>query len=119
MLAWRVYYANGSTFDSSMGEPDDTPALGGICILQRDADGRGVERLQEQDFYSHDGVRWVAHDLVGLFDRLASRIHGATIFGRAVRNDLYAELIQKAKRDPGFYSSFTGEEVRAFRKARK
>lgn len=34
MVAWRVYYADGATFDSSQGAPEDSPREGVAAIVQ-------------------------------------------------------------------------------------
>ena len=115
MLAWRIYYADGSTFDSSMGGPADAPALGGVCILQRDADGRNVELLREKDYYSHDGVRWVPHDESGVWVRLFSRLRmDGLIVGIMLRPEQYQHIIRRAKADADFYGYFTKEQIEAF-----
>ena len=31
-LLWRIYYADGSTYDSTQGTPDTAPSIGVICI---------------------------------------------------------------------------------------
>lgn len=34
MIEWRIYYADGSTYDSSMGNPEDSPRNGVAAIIQ-------------------------------------------------------------------------------------
>lgn len=115
MLDWRIYYGDGSTFDSSMGEPRDVPALKGICILQRSEDGRGVTCICESHFYIHDGVAWVPIDKTGVWDRLISHdMPNTLIVGRMLRNEQYAAIVQRARKDPDFYAQFSGEEVAEF-----
>ena len=119
MLAWRVYYDDGSTFDSSMGGPDDAPPFGVVCVLQRTADGCGVVSLQERDFFVHDGVAWVPVDKTGIWDRLINRLplHGLLI-GRMLRDDVYVGIIQRKNRDMDFYGSYTAEQIAEFNRER-
>jgi hypothetical protein len=36
--AWRIYYADGTTFDSTDGAWEDAPLDGVICVVRRDGD---------------------------------------------------------------------------------
>jgi len=31
-ITWRIYYADGSTFDNTQGNPEDAPTTGVIAI---------------------------------------------------------------------------------------
>lgn len=48
-MRWIVYYHDGSTFSSEMGEPKDAPAYGAQIILS--LSDNGWIPLQEVDFY--------------------------------------------------------------------
>jgi hypothetical protein len=40
MPAWRIYYDDGSTFDSDRGTWEAAPAQGVICVVTRDPTGQ-------------------------------------------------------------------------------
>jgi len=53
--AWRIYYADGSTFSDPDGPWDDAPADGVVCVVVRDEDfGRYV--LNGLNFYYHQAA---------------------------------------------------------------
>lgn len=47
---WKIFYADGSTFDSSQGGPGDAPARG-VAIVQVEDGSRGRRTLRMQDWY--------------------------------------------------------------------
>jgi len=89
MVTWRIYYDNGSTFDSEDGAWEDAPLDGVICIVRKDGDR--VEFHSGHDHYlraDDDGTIMPTHDLgpwlrslrVVKFGRYTShRIHEATM----------------------------------------
>ena len=101
MVKWRIYYADGTTFDSSEGTPYDAPSRGVICIVQPDIDV-GRHLVHRFDFYWwHDG-EWYGGEIFGLFDYLASDGHKTVKFGRTISNHQYTDIIQRAGNDPDF-----------------
>ena len=104
MVAWRVYYGDGSTFDSSMGEPDDAPAWGGVRVLQHGVDGGGAA-VDGCDFYVYESGRWIGADLAGIFDKLANRIpFSGFIAGRWVHDLTYREVFKRSSQDDDFFA---------------
>jgi hypothetical protein len=104
MIDWRVYYSDGSTFDSSQGTPDDAPAFGVQEILQLADDGRIRDVVTGADFYLYceDG-KWTGSDLVGLIERLANRIpFSGTLIGRWEPVDVYQAILRTAEEDTDF-----------------
>lgn len=82
MVDWRVYYDDGSTFDSDDGSAYQAPALGVQVIAT-------VPDL------------WHGGDIFGLWDYLAHRIAPQRVlFGRLIDNETYAAIEQRAAHDP-------------------
>lgn len=102
MLNWRIYYDDGSTFDSSDGAPEDAPAFGVQCIVERDPDvGRII--LADDDWYYFDVKwgRWLKSDLYGMLDKLLARIDIVGVMsGRNAQP--YREIMALAKDDADF-----------------
>lgn len=104
MPDWRIYYDDGSAFDSTQGEPHEAPSHGFILALGYDQAGtRHI--MQGWDHYRFDREtnQWWGMDLFGVFDRLR---FGKEIYaykeGRTVSKLLWQELLTKANNDPDF-----------------
>ena len=70
-MDWRIYYADGSTFDSSQGSHLDAPGDGVLVIVYtndfiRELTGRFV--LNEWDYYIYHEAEqeWYGHNISGL-----------------------------------------------------
>lgn len=109
MLDWRIYFADGNTFDSTQGAPEDAPALGVVAIVCRDPDPHGAgryvlhgggSRRTPMDYYWFDNGEWYGGDLFGLFDFLMRR--SRVKFGRTISNATFAAIIKRATDDPDF-----------------
>lgn len=104
MLQWRVYYADGTTFDSSQGEPRASPAYGVVLIAQIGAGGSG-ELVSGSDYYIHEGGFWIGPDLNGIVERLAHRVPAdSLLIGRLVSPALWIEIRQRALNDDEFFA---------------
>lgn len=107
MIDWRIYYADGSTFDSARGGPEDAPARGVLIIVQRDR-VHNVQRLMEGAlyYYRDDGqdARWYAATEYGalrqfiLYPRQCRRL----LDGETVSNPVWADIYRRATTDPDF-----------------
>ena len=70
MLDWRIYYADGSTVDSSQSTWDDAPQDGVVAIVVRDDEfGRVV--LNGRDYYY--SIPGEPNDIYCAQERLLSR----------------------------------------------
>ena len=108
MLDWRIYYDDASTFDNSMGEPHDAPAMGFIVAVGYQNDGKTRYLMQGWDHYRWDrdidgGGQWWGMDLFGVFDRLRfNREIYAYKEGRTVSVEIWKEMLTRANHDPDF-----------------
>lgn len=104
MLAWRIYYDDGATFDSSQGTPQEAPGLGVQVIVQPDPDvGRVVLTRFDWYYYRFDLEQWWASDYFGLLDQLTSDRAGVVGAVKAGRNaGDYDRILKVATKDPDF-----------------
>lgn len=103
-MDWRIYYGDGSTFDSTQGEPEDAPAFDFQCVVQPDPRvGRTVMAGWDWYYYRVDIGEWWGSDIHGLLDLLLHRFPiKAVCQGRHSYNPVYTEIIKKASEDPDF-----------------
>ena len=103
-MKWRIYYDDGTTFDSSMGEPDAAPSYGVVAICTTD-ESHGRLVVNGFDFYCYETVagEWYGCDQWGMVDKLLHNLpFTAWKMGRTVRTAVFSEIIQKATTDPDF-----------------
>ena len=102
---WRIYYADGSTFDDSAGAPADAPTTGVIVIVQR-AESLHWPRViccaHDWYWWRPDEGRWYGGDVHGFLDQAA---HCGAVWakqGRMVTHDAYNAIMQRASHDHEF-----------------
>lgn len=112
---WRIYYDDGSTFDSRDGKPEDAPPEGVICIVGYKLGGKryiahggavdstAVVRGYAQ-FYCFDVEtgEWWGMDLAGLLDRLRRNLVHAFKEGRSIPCEQFQAIMHRAHTDPDF-----------------
>jgi hypothetical protein len=110
MADWLIAYADGSTITSDDMGPDEVPRRGVICIVQTEP-SCGKRTLVQQNYYawhreqdmfgqSFPG-KWVPHDINGLGQyRADSTEPGVYLEGYWVSDELYAEIVRRARSDP-------------------
>lgn len=122
MIRWRIYYADGFSFDDTMGEPKDAPHDGVLAIQQRTscehhpAEWMKAERLAWHDsgwslpllegadwyFWRPDVQRWFRTDLMGFIDQAKRRGAVALKQGEYVTHEQWECALQEIGRDPDF-----------------
>lgn len=107
MRRWRLYYADGSTYDDLQGSPYDAPPRGLLVIVMRDDEvGRVV--LAGADNYAWKGWGWtrlVPTDALGLADYLGEATAACpskVVRGATVSNAAFAAAMRRAMTDPDF-----------------
>lgn len=69
-MKWRIYYTDGTTFDSTMGEPEDAPCWGVAAISQVDPDsGRAGVAGVDNYWWESDIQCWSGGDDTGVRDQ--------------------------------------------------
>lgn len=104
---WRIYYTDGSTFDSTQGEPWDAPRYGVQVIVQDHVDPQERPYLVWQgDYYIWKGqwfpVDRFAFDMYYFVNTLSGRKVG--LAGEYTDNDNWVAITRRAMKDPDFFS---------------
>lgn len=99
-MRWVIWYADGSSFTSLDGGPDNAPRWGVLCIAAYSGDhGRVI--WHGGDYYAFEEGEWGPRDLVGLIDYLtrpgAAKI---VLVGRHVPPDQFWKIYHRADADP-------------------
>jgi len=100
---WRIYYDDGSTFDSVSGQSDQAPPDGVIVIVCYE-NGVGRQLLQGWDWYVYRRTEgWYGCDLHGLLDNLKNYPleFSAVKQGRTVHTARFKEIIARADAEMG------------------
>jgi hypothetical protein len=114
-MDWRIYYSDGSTFDSTQGTPEEAPSRGFICVvgyyLSGIRDGqRYVLKGWDHYFYDRDAKQWWGCDRDGLIDLLCENRVWAYKLGRTVTVDEWEAIMETARSDPDFPKRREGGE---------
>ena len=100
-MKWRIYYGDGTTFDSDDGATTEAPATNVQAIVQPDPDvGRHIINRFDWYFFDEESGEWFGVDWFGLIDWMMRT--GLVKAGRTIGNREYREILQRASDDPGF-----------------
>ena len=100
---WRIFYSDGSSFDSNDGEPHQAPSLGFICAVGYDEAGdRYIMHGWDHYCYDQETDQWWGCDTFGLFDRLCQNKIYAYKMGRTITKTEYRALMHRADQDKQF-----------------
>jgi len=106
-MRWRIYYADGTTYDSDQGDPWDAPATRVILILNRHHDSREAAYFQwMNDYYLWKDNRWYATDYGALmfYWFIEKYDHPrASLAGETVDNETWNRIREIAKADKDFF----------------
>jgi hypothetical protein len=106
-VEWRIYYADGSTFDSSDGKPWDAPATRVLIINQRHHDPRERPFLVwQRDYYLWRFDRWyaVSYDALLFYWFIEKYPHPrAALAGETVDNPTWESIKKSARSDMDFF----------------
>lgn len=98
---WRIYYGDGSTYDSRDGSVWDAPSANVQVVVNADMDtGWNAERACDYYWYDLDLAYWQAGDIFGLWDYLSRPGQKKVIFGRLIPLAEYQATLRKAMSDP-------------------
>lgn len=99
-MQWRIFYGDGSTFDSAQGAPSDAPSVNVQAIAQVADPGIGRRTVSRFDFYWFDRGEWHGSDLFGLFDYLMRVSPSIVKFGRVLPRLEFEAILNRAVTDP-------------------
>ena len=103
-MDWKIFYGDGSIFDSLMGSPSEAPSFNvQVIVCKNETNGRSL--YHTWDWYYWNGEEWRGADIHGLLDQLLhdteNKICGIKQ-GRTVKDEVYEELLLKAINDKDF-----------------
>lgn len=101
---WRIYYGDGSTFDSLQGSPESAPPYGVQVIASVHPDYGRVLLRRWDWYYIHDG-EWFGSDVHGLLSQLMHdqyKLISAVKQGQVLSTPRYTAIVERARSDPDF-----------------
>lgn len=99
---WRIYYTDGTKYDSDMGPPRSAPAYGVGIVVQRLPD-RSCNLLRYETFYYWSRDRWYGGDEYAPFEMLRERRPFTAVrSGRMMPDEGFYALYRAATNDPDF-----------------
>ena len=103
-LAWRIFYDDGSTFDSGNGGPHNAPAFGVMCIVYpHELVGRKILTRHDWYYFAVEAGEWWGSDIFGLLDRLLHRLPTVGVCaGRNAPDIIYQYALAQADKDTDF-----------------
>ena len=103
MIEWRIYYSDGSSFDSTQGSPDMAPSRGFVCAVGYDERGdRYIQNGWDHYWFDVKSCQWWGCDRDGLIDQLCENRVWAYKQGRTVTRSEFSDIMQTAHKDPDF-----------------
>ena len=96
-MTWKIYYANGTTFDSTQGGPEDAPTIGVIVIKQKRLDGKW-EMSAYRDYYIWEGEWWNA-DAPGFWMYMFKSGLKIVKFGTNIPDVPFFKMLAEARED--------------------
>lgn len=105
MIEWRIYLADGSTFDNTQGEPDDVPRSPRVVCVAQWKNPNFQPVLTNGDWYLHrtDLDCWTQHTDMGALLEMVdhSEAIDATRAGAYVDDPTFKALWAQARADAG------------------
>lgn len=98
MVAWKIYYSDGSSFSNLEGKPEDAPPTGVICIKQLSAENK-YELLALRDFYIWAGKEWWLADASGFWQYMFKPGKKIVKFGTNVDDFTFERIMAEARED--------------------
>lgn len=100
-MNWKIYYADGNTFDSTQGGPEDAPGYGVVLIVQRRDSVKADPHSGWDWYFYHNEFGWWGCDRSGMEDQMLNEWKNLRriVMGRSVANTRYQEIWRRAKED--------------------
>jgi len=95
---WRIFYGDGSTYNSDEGAWEDAPGWNVQIILFRDPEAGWAMRHNGDFFWLADDGAVVAMDGTGMLDHVINAL-GLVKAGRMLTKAQFDKIYQRAKRE--------------------
>ncbi len=99
MIDWIIYYADGSSFTSADGRPEDAPRQGVQVIAQANPEV-GRRLYWDQDTYCWQGGEWVPHVRYQCERYMDTTKFPVRLCGYWVRDSSFKAIMKEAISDP-------------------
>ena len=100
MIEWKIYYGDGSTFDSSQGGPEEAPPIDVIAVVKKSENGFDILHLKDWYVYRTD-IGWFRCNTFGMIDQVmyfTDKVMGVKQ-GRVISDDAFAKISKKIHED--------------------
>jgi hypothetical protein len=96
-MKWRIYYDNGSTFDSLQGEPEQAPSIGVICIKHFIENEWRIQAFT--DYYIREKDEWWGADAPGFWQYMFRPGFKVVKFGTNIKDEPFQKIVTQARED--------------------
>jgi hypothetical protein len=97
-LQWRIYYADGTTFDSNQGLPQDAPSIGVIAIKHFIENEWRISAFR--DYYIWEmGNEWWSADAPGFWQYMFKPGFKVVKFGTNIKDEPFENIMALARQD--------------------
>jgi hypothetical protein len=100
MVAWRLYYRDGSTYDSVSGPWDEAPTEG-VLVVVENRDGRVTLHMGADHYQLEDDGTIVMRDARTLIANIGRVSMSRVLFGWYVSASQMERAIERARQDWG------------------
>ena len=90
-MKWKIYYTDGTTFDSTQGEPYESPCKTIALILQY-AGSKGMRIMEGTDWYRWFDDRWAEAREFDILFELADKGYILARRGGYMKEDDYLKM---------------------------
>lgn len=97
-LLWRIYYADGSTFDSNQGSEKDAPTIGVICIKHFIENEWRLSAFRDYYLWEVDNEWWSA-DAPGFWQYMFKPGVKVVKFGTNIQDEPFEKIMAEARAD--------------------
>lgn len=103
-VVWRIYFADGSTFDSADGAPWEAPKRGVAVILVRDGRfDRRILKMSNAYIWSPTVDRWLDQETaMDAYVRVIKEPWCVVLNGEYQRESEFEDILIRATNDPDF-----------------
>jgi hypothetical protein len=94
---WKIYYADGTTFDNTQGTPEDAPSIGVICIKHFIENEWRISAFV--DYYIRENNEWWGADAPGFWQYMFRPGFKVVKFGTNIPDEPFEKILAQARED--------------------
>lgn len=97
---WKIFYADGTTYSSNDGKPENAVKIGvQAIIVSDDRVGRRVESSEDFYIWTPDNGGWRGANHFRMSEYLYEKGSKVVLFGRTMSDEQYADVMRRAQND--------------------